>query len=135
MGPTVAKSIGERTEQLALQHLQTAGLQLIDRNFRCRVGEIDLVMLDVNCLVFVEVRCRKSGRHSSARVPAPRFPSAIQSIGPHKQQKLTKAALFFLAKHKRWRNHTVRFDVVAYDGPAPDQYRLQWIKDAFRPGS
>jgi putative endonuclease len=127
MAPTLAKSIGEKTEQLALQHLRAAGLKLVTRNFRCRVGEIDLVMLDGDCLVIVEVRCRSLSANS-------RFPSAAQSIGPVKQRKLSKAALFFLAKHKPFRNHKIRFDVVAYDGPSPDQYRLQWIRDAFRPG-
>jgi putative endonuclease len=130
MAPTFAKSIGEKTEQLALEHLRSAGLKLVVRNFRCRVGEIDLVMLDGECLVIVEVRCRQPGNSASSR-----FPSAIQSIGPHKQRKLTRAALFFLAKHKALQSHTVRFDVVACDGPTPDQYKLQWIKDAFRPGT
>lgn len=130
MAPTLAKSVGEKTEQLALEHLRSGGLELVLRNFRCRVGEIDLVMLDGDCLVIVEVRCRQPGIS-----PGFRFPSAIQSIGPHKQRKLTRAALFFLGKHKAFRNHKVRFDVVAFDGPAPDRYTLQWIKDAFRPGT
>jgi putative endonuclease len=128
VAPTAAKSIGEQAENLALAHLLSAGLRLVVRNFRCRVGEIDLVMLDGNCLVIVEVRCRHAGNFASAR-----FASAIQSIGPQKQRKLTRAALFFLAKHKGFRNHKVRFDVVACDGPTPAQYTLQWIKDAFRP--
>ena len=132
MAPTVAKSIGEKAEQLALEYLRSAGLELVIRNFRCRVGEIDLVMLDGDCLVIVEVRCRQPLATGRSRI---RFPSAIQSIGPHKQRKLTRAALFFLPKHKAFQNHTVRFDVVACDGPAPDQYTLQWIKDAFRPGT
>jgi putative endonuclease len=124
---TAAKSLGEHAEQLALDRLQSAGLELVTRNFRCRVGEIDLVMLEGDCLVIVEVRCRKTDASG-------RFPSAIESVGPQKQRKLTKAALFFLAKHKHFANHKVRFDVVAYDGPTPDQYALQWIRDAFRPG-
>lgn len=129
MAPTFAQSVGDKTEQLALQHLRSAGLELVTRNFRCRVGEIDLVMLDGDCLVIVEVRCRQPGVSSSYR-----FPSAVQSIGPHKQRKLAKAALFFLAKHKVFQNHKVRFDVVAFDGPTRDRYGLQWIRDAFRPG-
>ena len=129
MAPTSAQSIGEHSEQLALRHLQAAGLTLVTRNFRCRVGELDLVMLDGNCLVMVEVRCRATCAGTSTR-----FPSAIESIGPQKQRKLAKAALFFLGKHKAYRDHVIRFDVVACDGPTPDRYRLQWIKDAFRPG-
>lgn len=129
MASATAKSIGAHSEQLALGHLQSAGLKLVSRNFRCRVGEVDLVMLDGNCLVMVEVRCRKTGASNT------RFPSAVESVGPQKQRKLAKAALFFIAKHKVFRDHAIRFDVVAYDGPGPGQYRLQWIKDAFRPGS
>ena len=130
MARTAAQSVGEKSEQLALRHLQAAGLELVTRNFRCRVGEIDLVMLEGDCLVIVEVRCRKSGGS-----PAGRYPSAVESIGPQKQRKLARAALFFLGRHKGFQNHKVRFDVVAYDGPTPDRYTLQWIKDAFRPGS
>ena len=128
MAPTSAQSIGEHSEQLALRHLQAQGLELVTRNFRCRVGEVDLVMLDGNCLVMVEVRCRAPCAGMGAR-----FPSAIESVGPQKQRKLARAALFFLGKHKQYRNHTIRFDVVAYDGPTPDQYKLQWIRDSFRP--
>ncbi len=123
MATTTAQSVGARLEQLALDRLQDAGLTLLARNFRCRVGEIDLVMLDRGCLVFVEVRYRKPNR----------FASALESIDVHKQRKLAKAALFFLGRHRAFRNHTVRFDVVAFDGPAPDRYTLQWLKDAFRP--
>jgi putative endonuclease len=129
MAPTSAQSLGQKSEQFALDHLRAAGLELVTRNFRCRVGEIDLVMLDGDCLVIVEVRCRKSGP-----LPGTRYPSAVESVGPHKQRKLARAALFFLGRHKGFRNHKVRFDVVAYDGPTPEQYKLQWIRDAFRPG-
>lgn len=128
MAPTTAKSIGEHSEQLALGHLQAAGLKLVTRNFRCRVGEVDLVMLDGNCLVMVEVRYRATCAGMNTR-----FPSAVESVGPQKQRKLAKAALFFLGKHKHYRDHVIRFDVVACDGPTPDQYKLQWIRDAFRP--
>jgi putative endonuclease len=130
MARTAAQSVGEKSEQLALRHLQAAGLELVTRNFRCRVGEIDLVMLEGDCLVIVEVRCRKS-----VASPEAHYPSAIESIGPQKQRKLARAALFFLCRHKCFQNHKVRFDVVAYDGPTPEQYTLQWIRDAFRPGS
>ena len=128
MAPTTAQSIGEHSEQLALRHLQAAGLRLVTRNFRCRVGEVDLVMLDGDCLVMVEVRCRATCAGISTR-----FPSALESVGPQKQRKLARAALFFLGKHKAYRDHTIRFDVVAYDGPTPGEYKLQWIRDAFRP--
>lgn len=120
---TPAQLQGERIERLALSRLLDAGLRLVARNFRCRVGEIDLVMLDGDCLVFVEVRYRRRNRFATAR----------ESVGAHKRRKLAKAALFFLARHPAFDDHPVRFDVVACDATAPDQYRLQWLKDAFRP--
>lgn len=123
MATTTAQSVGARLEQIALDHLRKAGLKLVARNFRCRVGEIDLVMLDQACLVFVEVRYRKPSR----------FASALESVDEHKQRKLAKAALFFIGRHQAFREHTLRFDVIAFDGPAYDRYTLQWLRDAFRP--
>jgi putative endonuclease len=115
---------GARAEQLALEHLEAHGLTLVTRNFRCRLGEIDLVMRERHSLVFVEVRFRKFSR----------FASALESVSCAKQRKLTRAAGFFLGRHREFRNHPVRFDVVALDGPSQERYRLQWVRDAFRPG-
>ncbi|MGH8193156.1 MAG: YraN family protein [Woeseiaceae bacterium] len=114
---------GDPAEQLALEHLQARGLKLVARNFRCRLGEIDLIMLDGPCLIFVEVRFRKSSH----------FASALESVDRRKQRKLTRAAGFFLGRHREYRNHAVRFDVVGLDGPSRDRYQLQWVRDAFRP--
>lgn len=99
---------------MAGEYLVTAGLRLLERNFRCRQGEIDLVMQEGHTLVFVEVRLRRSQQ----------FGGAAASITPHKQQKLLKAAQIYLQKLK-----TVppcRFDVVVTDG-----LDMEWIKDAF----
>ncbi|HSD70799.1 MAG TPA: YraN family protein, partial [Woeseiaceae bacterium] len=60
------QSIARRTEQLALDHLLRNGLDLLERNFRCRHGEIDLVMLDGETVVFVEVRFRKFSHFATA---------------------------------------------------------------------
>ena len=96
---------------------------MIDRNFRCRLGEIDLVMQDGECLVFVEVRYRKA--HG--------FGSAATSVDVRKQRKLTRAARFFLSRHRRLANRPVRFDVIGIDVVAGDELRIEWIRDAFRP--
>lgn len=124
MAGTVTQSVGKYAESLALEHLEARGLALVARNFRCRSGEIDLVMRDAGCLVFVEVRYRKSGR----------FASAAESVDQRKQHKLLTAASFFVARHRQFRNLAMRFDVVALDGRSRDQIRLQWLRDAFRPG-
>jgi putative endonuclease len=75
-------------------------------------------MLDVDCLVFVEVRYRAANQWVSAKL----------SVDARKQNKLVKTAAIFLSRHTRYANHTVRFDVVAVDGD-----ELEWIRDAFRP--
>lgn len=116
---------GEKAEQLALEHLESCGLTLVARNFRCRLGEIDLVMQEKQSLVFVEVRFRKTSR----------FASALESVDFRKQRKLTLAAGLFLGRHREFRDHAVRFDVVAFDGPSRERYELQWVQDAFRPGA
>lgn len=91
------------------------------RNFRRRGGEIDLVMLDRRCLTFVEVRCRASSR----------FTDPGDTVDKRKQQKLVRTAALFLARHPRYANHEVRFDVVSIVGDAKPVIR--WIRDAFRP--
>jgi putative endonuclease len=115
--------IAQRTEQQALDYLKAQGLSLVERNYRCRHGEIDLVMQHQVAIVFVEVRFRKRGR----------FASAAHSVDGRKQRKLCRTAAHFLRLHPRFRNSPVRFDVVAFDGPTHDNFELQWLPDAFRP--
>ena len=122
MGISDSRTLGSRAEQIALDHLLARNLTLLERNFRCRLGEIDLIMLDSECLVFVEVRYRKLNRFASATV----------SVDSHKQRKLIKAAGYYLSRHRYHGNRVVRFDVVALDGPTESQSTLQWLQDAFR---
>ena len=123
MAKPTAIAVGSRWEKIALEHLFANGLELVDRNFRCRMGEIDLVMRESNLLVFVEVRYRKNARCASA----------AESVDTHKQRKLGQAAASFLRRHPQYREHVVRFDVVAFDATSNDQCTLQWLQDAFRP--
>ncbi len=123
MGISDPRSVGKEAEQIALDYLLAHNLELITRNFRCRVGEIDLIMLDRNCLVFIEVRYRKANRFASAAI----------SVDRRKQFKLIKAGAFFLCRNKQLAEHVIRFDVVALDGPSELRSKLQWLQDAFRP--
>lgn len=118
------QSIARRTEQLALDHLLRNGLDLLERNFRCRHGEIDLVMLDGETVVFVEVRFRKFSH----------FATAVASVDVHKQRRLCRAGGYYLRTHPFRHNAPVRFDVVAFDGPSQQHFAMQWLQDAFRPG-
>lgn len=123
MARAATQPVGRLAESLALEHLAARGLHLVTRNFRCRAGEIDLVMRDGEALVFVEVRYRRTSR----------FVTPPETVDSFKQRKLLRAAAFFLARHRQCRDLTMRFDVVSLVGPLPDGIALQWLRDAFRP--
>lgn len=106
--------LGLEAENLAAAFLQQQGLRLVTRNYRCRMGEIDLVMDDCGTLVFVEVRMRKSDH----------FGGAGASITSHKQRKLIHAAQHYLQQQKP--QPPCRFDALLLDGG-----KMEWIKDAF----
>ncbi|HET7611629.1 MAG TPA: YraN family protein [Rhodanobacteraceae bacterium] len=112
--------VGARFEQRALDALERAGLELVERNWRTRFGELDLVMRDGDTLVFVEVRYR---HHT-------RFGGGAASVGPAKRGKLTRAAQGFLQAHPRLASMPCRFDVVAFDGRA-DAPSHAWHRAAF----
>ena len=105
--PWLRRWFGTRSERAAARHLKKLGYRVLECNFRCPLGELDLVALDGNCIVFVEVR---STEHADTLRPA-------ASVDMAKQRRLTKLALFYL-KHKRLLNHAARFDVLAISWPA-----------------
>jgi putative endonuclease len=123
VGPTT-RSVGARYEDVALAHLERAGLVLIARNFSCRYGELDLVMNERDTVVFVEVRYR---RGSGART---NFGDGIDSVSAAKRAKLARAAAVFLATQPRLANRACRFDVLAIAGDAATA-SLDWCKNAF----
>lgn len=110
---TARQRSGDQAEDRALAYLQQQGLTLVERNFRCKGGEIDLVMQDRAALVFVEVRARSSASHGGA----------LASITPAKQRRLIVAAQHFLQRHAQV--PACRFDVVAIEGE-----RLEWLRHA-----
>ena len=116
---------GRHTEQLALNHLKSAGLGLIARNFSCKVGEIDLIMRDHstlqrNILVFIEVRYRRSNSHGGAAA----------SVTHVKRQRLARTAKRFLQSHRRYARWPCRFDVIAIEGELENP-AIHWIQAAF----
>jgi len=121
MGFATPGTIGGHAEAQALDYLVRHGLHEVTRNFRSRGGEIDLVMLDGDCIVFIEVRYRKSTR----------FLSPAITVDSRKQRKILRTAALFLSRHSHYANHTVRFDVVAITGDG--ERRVNWLRDAFRP--
>ena len=112
-----SEATGPRFERIALTYLRLRGLRLVERNFRCRGGEIDLIMRHDACLVFVEVRFRASSR----------FGSAAASVHAHKQARLIHAAQVFLSRSSQALGTDCRFDVLAFEG----SIRPVWIRNAF----
>jgi putative endonuclease len=116
---TAAQTAGDLAESQARAHLERHGLRLITQNWLCRRGELDLVMLDGDTVVFVEVRYR---RHAA-------WGGALESVDTRKQARLAAAAAAFLQQQPRWNRHPCRFDVVALQPGSPPV--LEWIKNAF----
>jgi putative endonuclease len=109
---TRQQQLGRQGEDRALEHLSSHGLTLVERNFLCKAGEIDLIMLHKDHLVFVEVRRRALSR----------FGGAAASVTPAKQQRLIRAAQYYLLRYTTL--PPCRFDLVAIDGT-----ELSWIQD------
>ena len=119
--PSATQRLGHAAETAALEHLTQAGLRCITRNFNTRFGEIDLVMVDQQVLVFVEVRLRSN----------PNFGSGAATVTRSKQQRLLKAAKIFLARFANRRlPSNCRFDVVSVSKPHC-AWTFDWIRDAF----
>lgn len=110
---------GTAAEDLALRYLEARGLILVGRNFRCRAGELDLIMRDGQHLVFVEVRSRGHNR----------FGTPAESVTRRKQQRLLRAAALYLQRQHL--DLPCRFDVVAILH-AESEPRMEWIRDAFQ---
>lgn len=104
---------GRKGEESALAYLQRHGLVLIEANFRCKLGEIDLVMREGDTLVFVEVRQRADRSRGGAAA----------SITPAKIRRIVRAAQVYLQRFQRL--PPCRIDVVAIDGA-----RLEWCRNA-----
>ncbi len=108
---------GQWAEAKALEHMQKLGFRLVWRNYRCRVGEIDIVGWDREILVFVEVRFRAKTT----------FGLAADTVNRTKQRRCIRAAQHFLQSHPNL-NAPCRFDVLALD----EGKSLNWIRDAYR---
>lgn len=118
-----ARTVGFDAERSAERYLERQGLVPVTQNFRCRIGEIDLVARDGRCLVFVEVRYRGPGSLSRAGL----------TVDSRKQRKLIRTAALYVAKRPQYANAMMRFDVVAIDADDRGDTTIEWIKDAFRP--
>jgi len=108
--------VGVQAEALAAAYLKKQGLELITSNYRCRFGEIDLIMRDGTTLVFVEVRLRSNAN----------FGGAAMSITAAKRQRLLHTAQHYLQQHG---DSSCRFDAVLMQ--SVDMQNIEWLKNAF----
>ncbi|MDD5177109.1 MAG: YraN family protein [Sterolibacterium sp.] len=110
------RAAGDQAEALAATFLERQGMRVLERNWRVRGGEIDLICDDRGTLAFVEVRLRRHGA----------FGGAAESITASKQQRLILAARYYLSGK---RERSCRFDAVLLDGLT--EANIEWIKNAF----
>ena len=116
------QDVGEAGELAALRFLELKGLRLLLRNYRCRGGEIDIVMMDDATLVLIEVRLRSDLRYGGAAA----------SVDSRKQGRLALAARHLLLKKPELARYRARFDVMALTPQVGKEMKIEWLRDAFR---
>lgn len=117
------KLLGRQGEQMAQAYLKKNGYKIVEQNIQSRLGELDIVALDGEVLVFCEVRSRKGGT----------LYQAAESIGVKKQQRLLRLAEAYLQTKPHLLERECRFDVVVLNKNR-EYWQIELIKDAFRPG-
>lgn len=113
------QQFGRRSERLAAEYLKRSGYRILETNYRCGVGEIDIIAIERGTLVFVEVKARSSAR----------FGSPKGAVTPAKQRKISMAALDYLKRVGRT-GAKARFDVVAID-TAAGRMDIEVVRNAF----
>lgn len=113
---------GNTFEEKAVRLLLSRGLQIVQRNYSARTGEIDIIALEGSQLVFVEVRARSNQR----------FGGAANSIDPRKQKRIILTAQHYLQRHKECHRRSCRFDVITFEPPQSGRSRpVHWFRSAF----
>ena len=116
------QSVGRIGEAAAATRLEESGLALLQRRYRRRLGEIDLIALEGELVVFVEVKARRTARYG--------WPA--ESVTPAKRRRIARVALCFLAE-RGWLDRPSRFDVIEVYLEGSTVKRVRHIVDAFRP--
>ena len=112
--PDTRKSLGSRGEEIAVKFLKKNRYKILERNYKSKLGEIDIIARDKDTLCFIEVKTRKNAHYGLPQ----------EAVDKYKRSRLIKAALFYM-KEKKLSDCSFRFDVIA----VTDQIRL--IKNAF----
>lgn len=119
---TSCQESGHRAEELAAQYLRAQGLEILARNYRRRVGELDIVARESQVLVVAEVRTRASAA----------FGGAAASVGWRKRARITRAASALLQQHPELARLPVRFDVLVVNDPLGPAPQIEWLRHAFQ---
>ena len=119
--PTARQQSGRRAEELAVEFLRAAGCEILQRNYRRRLGELDIVARADGELVIAEVRMRTSNA----------WGGAAASVDRRKQQRITRAASQLLQQHADLASLPVRFDVLVVSDPYGPSPAIEWIQHAF----
>ena len=111
---------GLQAEQLAQNWLTKQRIEILERNFHSRWGEIDIIAIDKSTICFIEVRYRKSAYYGTA----------AESVTLDKQRRIIKTAQAYLIQNKKHSQRCARFDVLSMAGDL-DKPEIDWYKDAF----
>ena len=114
-------TLGQRGEQIAATHVEAKGYQIIEKNFRCKIGEIDLIATDKEYLIFIEVKTRTE---TNAEI------SPLLSITRSKQRKLKTLGTYYIEKKEIY-NRQPRFDVIGIVLTHSGNHRIEYIENAF----
>lgn len=107
---------GRAKEEAALKYLQKSGMKILEKNFRSRQGEVDLIGIHQGCLVFVEVKYRRSAKSGLPE----------EAVGEAKQKKICRTSDYYRMRHPYLARWQVRYDVLAFCGE-----EIRWHKNAF----
>ena len=119
---TWRQTVGLQAENAAAEYLQAQGARILLRNYRCRMGELDIVaQLGASDLAIIEVRTRSSSAYGGAAA----------SVDAGKRQRLVRAANRLLQQRRDLAQLRARFDVMVVTDPFADAPQIEWIKHAF----
>ncbi len=120
MNDLLRKKLGADGEQVAVGFLRKRGLRILEQNFRCRLGEIDIIAMDKKTVCFVEVKTRRTLG----------FGSGMEAVSRAKQQKIMKTALLYLKMHNL-SECDFRFDVISILLSDPSPPHVEYLENAF----
>lgn len=114
------REIGTRYEEMACDYLHKNGVHMLEKNFRCRQGEIDIIGQDKETLVFFEVKYRATMKNGAAE----------EAVTPEKQRKICRTADYYRYCHNYGEDRPIRYDVIAINGKGTEM-TLVWYQNAF----